>query len=155
MTEQSAAAGFTFGWGGVDVINPRPEVSPVAERVLLAEDEVLVRLSIAAGLRNEGLEVLEAADADEAISILKTMQVDVVITDLYMRTPVDGLVVANYVRAHSPGTALVLASAMTPPVMEGPVFDAFFLKPYRPEDLVRWIKRRRPATSDQFKEQLP
>jgi len=49
---------------------------------------------------------------------------------------------------------LVLASAMTPPVMEGPGFDAFFLKPYRPEDLARWIKRRRPATSDPFEEQL-
>jgi CheY-like chemotaxis protein len=77
------------------VIDLRPEVSPVTQRVLVAEDEVLVRLSVAEGLRNEGLEVLEAADAEEAISILKTLQVDVVITDLYMRTPADGLAVAR------------------------------------------------------------
>jgi two-component system, response regulator PdtaR len=139
----------------VDVIDPRPEISPVTQKVLLAEDEVLVRLSVAAGLRNEGLEVFEAANAEEAISILKTMQVDVVITDLYMRTPADGLEVANYVRAHCPGTALLLASAMTPPVMAAPGFDAFFVKPYQPDDLVRWIKRHRPATSDPFEEQRP
>jgi hypothetical protein len=79
------------------------------QTVLFAEDEVLVRLSVAEGLRNEGLEVLEAADAEEAISILKTLQVEVVIGDLNMRTPAEGLAVANYVRAHCPGTALVLA----------------------------------------------
>jgi two-component system, response regulator PdtaR len=137
------------------VIDPRPEVSPVTQRVLVAEDEVLVRLSVAEGLRNEGLEVLEAADAEEAISILKTLQVDVVITDLYMRTPADGLAVASYVRAHCPGTALVLASAMTPPTNEASGFDAIFVKPYQTEDIVRWIKRRRPAPSNPFEEQLP
>jgi CheY-like chemotaxis protein len=99
--------------------------------------------------------VLEAADAEEAISILKTLQVDVVITDLNMRTPADGLTVANYVRSHCPGTALVLASAMALPVLEACVFDAFFMKPYQPDDIVRWIKRRRPTTSDPFEEQLP
>jgi CheY-like chemotaxis protein len=136
------------------VIDPRPEVPSVTQRVLVAEDEVLVRLSVAEGLRNEGLEVLEAADAEEAISILKTLQVDVVITDLYMRTPADGLAVANYVRAHCPGTALVLASAMTPPINEAPGFDAFFVKPYQTDDIVRWVKTVRPKTSDP-EEQLP
>jgi two-component system, response regulator PdtaR len=137
------------------MIDPRPEISPATQRVLLAEDEVLVRLSVAAGLRDQGLEVFEAANAEEAISILRTMPVDVVITDLYMRTPVDGFAVASYVRAHCPGTALVLASAMTPSIMEASGFDAFFVKPYQPNDIVRWIKRRRPATSDPFEEQRP
>jgi CheY-like chemotaxis protein len=137
------------------VIDPRPEVSSVTQRVLVAEDEVLVRLSIAAELRNEGLDVLEAANAEEAISILKTLKVDVVITDMNMRTPVDGLAVASYVRAHCPGTALVLASAMTPPVLEAYGFDAVFAKPYQADDIVRWIKRRRPMTCDPFEEELP
>jgi hypothetical protein len=101
------------------VIDPRPEVSPVTQRVLVAEDEVLVRLSVAEGLRNEGLEV------------------------------------PSYVRAHCPGTALVLASAMTPPINEASGFDAIFVKPYQTEDIVRWIKRRRPTKSDPFEEQLP
>jgi CheY-like chemotaxis protein len=152
--ELSAAGSFTWDRGSGDVIDPSPEVSPATQRVLVAEDEVLVRLSVAAGLRNEGLEVFEAADAEEAISILKTTQVDVVITDLYMRTPADGLAVAYYVRAHCPGTALALASAITPPLPEASGFDAFFVKPYQPDDIVRWIKRRRPAKSDPFEEQL-
>ena len=38
--------------------------------------------------------------------------------------------------------------------MEAPGFDAFFVKPYQPDDIVRWIKRRRPATCDPLEEQL-
>jgi hypothetical protein len=35
---------------------------------------------------------------------------------------------------------LVLASAYPPPLKES-LFDAFFLKPYEPEAIVRWIRR--------------
>jgi CheY-like chemotaxis protein len=43
-----------------------------------------VRLMMADVLREEGFQVIEVSDAAEAISILKAMPVDVVITDLRM-----------------------------------------------------------------------
>jgi hypothetical protein len=46
--------------------------------------EDLVRLMMADVLREEGFQVIEVSDAVEAISILKAMPVDVVITDLRM-----------------------------------------------------------------------
>jgi CheY-like chemotaxis protein len=70
------------------------------------------------------------------------MPVDVVITDLRMSAVADGLELARYVLAHCPGVALVLASAQAPPLTEDLTFDAFFIKPYPPEDLVAWIRRR-------------
>ena len=54
------------------------------QKVVFAEDEALVRLMMADVLREEGFQVIEVSDAVEAISILKAMPVDVVITDLRM-----------------------------------------------------------------------
>src|ERR1700730_9076502 len=104
--------------------------------------EDLVRLMMADVLRDEGFRVIEASDAAEAISILKAMAVDAVITDLRMSAVADGLELAAYVRAHCPGVSLVGASAYAPPISEDLAFDAFFIKPYNPEDLASWIRHR-------------
>ena len=79
---------------------PGGNVPPKQVKVLFAEDEDLVRLMLADVLREEGFLVFEASDAAEAISTLKPMPVDVVITDLRMRTIADGLELAAFVRAH-------------------------------------------------------
>ena len=56
------------------------------EIVLVVEDEVLLRLSIAAYLRDCGYRVIEAADADEAVLVLKQpdLDIDVLFTDIEM-----------------------------------------------------------------------
>jgi CheY-like chemotaxis protein len=108
--------------------------------------EDLVRLMMADVLRDEGFRVIEASDAAEAFSILKAMAVDVVITDLRMRTIADGLELAAYVRAHCRGVSLVGASAYAPPITEDLGFDAFFIKPYNPEDIASWIRHRHSST---------
>ena len=86
--------------------------------------------------------MIEVSDAAEAISMLKAMPVDVVITDLRMSAVADGLELAAYVRAHCPGVSLIGASAYAPPISEDLAFDAFFIKPYNPEDLASWIRHR-------------
>jgi CheY-like chemotaxis protein len=121
----------------------QPEPSLEAAKILIAEDEVLVRLMLADALRGQGFRVFEAADADDAISILKAVRVDVVITDLHMRTASDGILVARYVREHCPTTPVLLAAA-TRPAIDALAFDALFIKPYRPEDIASWIKRHGP-----------
>ena len=127
---------------------PQSDVPSKPVKVLFAEDEVLVRLMMAEALRREGFQVFEASDGEEGISILKAMPVDVVITDLRMSAVADGLELARYVLAHCPGVALVLASAQAPPLTEDLTFDAFFIKPYPPEDLVAWIRRRQVSTPE-------
>ena len=125
---------------------PQTDAPPKQVKVLFAEDEDLVRLMLADVLREEGFLVFEASDAAEAISTLKAMPVDVVITDLRMRTIADGLELAAYVRAHCRGVSLVGASAYAPPITEDLAFDAFFIKPYNPEDIANWIRRRHGST---------
>ena len=76
-----------------------------------------MRLMLADVLRYAGFQVFEAAEAHEAISILECMSdVDVVITDMRMRSSQDGLNLARYARAHCPGVSLVLASSNPPPL---------------------------------------
>jgi CheY-like chemotaxis protein len=123
-------------------VTSQTDVPPEPVKVLFAEDEDLVRLMMDDVLRDAGFQVIEASDAAEAISIIKTTPVDAVITDLRMSAVADGLELAAYVRAHCPGVSLVGASAYAPPISEDLAFDAFFIKPYNPEDLASWIRHR-------------
>jgi CheY-like chemotaxis protein len=110
-------------------------------KIILAEDELLLRLALADVLRREGFEVIEAVDADDATTALKfNPDTALVVCDMRMRSVEDGLVLARCIRAHHAGVALVLAAAPPPP-LEDRLFDAVFLKPYAPEDIVGWIKR--------------
>lgn len=52
--------------------------------VLLVDDEPFVRHSFDAGLRLNGYDVLHAGDGDEALAVLASTPVDVVVTDLAM-----------------------------------------------------------------------
>jgi CheY-like chemotaxis protein len=118
-------------------------------KVLVAEDEVLMRLALADELRQSGFQVFEASDAEEAISILRSMPVDVVVTDMHMRTASDGLQVAAYVHAHCPGVGLLLSSAHAVPIPECDSFDALFVKPTNPQQIAAWIKRRHQTSLDE------
>jgi CheY-like chemotaxis protein len=86
------------------------------QKVLFAEDEALVRLMMADVLREEGFQVIEVSDAAEAISILKAMPVDVVITDLRMSAV-----------AHRSATAC--ACLREPSLLLATLFPSTFLRP--------------------------
>ena len=116
-------------------------------QVLVAEDDFLARQMVADVLREQGFQVFEAEDAEEAVAILKAVPVNAVVTDQRMRTAGDGAVVADYVRAHCPGVPIILASVQAPPISEHSLFDAFFIKPFKPEDIAAWIKRHHTTTT--------
>ena len=80
------------------------------ETVLVAEDEVLLRLTIAAYLRDCGYKVIEAADADEAVLVLQQPElgIDVLFTDIEMPGAMDGFGLAQWTRANRPGLDVIL-----------------------------------------------
>jgi len=53
-------------------------------KVLVVDDEVLIRQFLTTGLRYEGYEVLEAKDGSEALTLATRFQPDIVILDLVM-----------------------------------------------------------------------
>jgi CheY-like chemotaxis protein len=72
--------------------------------VLVVENDVLERMFKAATLRRQGLEVFEAADVAEAITVLKKIAVDLLISDISL---IDGAVLAQLAKEHQPTTQLV------------------------------------------------
>ncbi|MCV7194600.1 ANTAR domain-containing response regulator [Mycolicibacterium brumae] len=58
---------------------------PTAHRVLIAEDEALIRLDLAEMLREEGYDVVgEAGDGQEAVELAEQLRPDLVIMDVKM-----------------------------------------------------------------------
>jgi CheY-like chemotaxis protein len=65
--------------------------------VLVVEDEILLRWTVAEGLQEAGFDVVEAGSAIEAISILeKRADIHAVFTDIQMPGSIDGLKLAHF-----------------------------------------------------------
>lgn len=120
---------------------------PNPETVLLVHDDVLVRMSLAAFLRECGYRVLEATSGDEALTMLKeaNITIDVVFSDLQMPGPIDGFGLSRWLRANRPEMDMILAAteqraaeAAGDMCVDGPL-----PKPYHPQSLVDRIKQLR------------
>ena len=72
--------------------------------VLVVENDIFERMSRAATLRRQGWEVFEAADVAEAVTVLKEIAVDLLISDISL---IDGTVLAQLAREHQPTTQIV------------------------------------------------
>ena len=86
----------------------------VPEAILVVEDDVLVRMPISQYLRDCGYKVVEAANADEAMTVLSHEEtaIDIVFTDIEMPGTLDGFGLARWVREHRPGVAVILAGTL-------------------------------------------
>lgn len=108
--------------------------------VLVVEDEPFIRLCLADDLRSAGYDVIEAANAPEALNILQNdTAVDVLITDVRMPGSIDGYALAKIVRAEFPNTKIVVATAHAQEPIDV-VIDGFFAKPYDPVHVVSLLR---------------
>jgi two-component system, response regulator PdtaR len=117
-------------------------VAPAHEQatILIVEDDVLVRVMAADELREQGYSVVEAASADEALSVLHSnVGVDLLMTDVRMPGSLDGAALARMVRAEYPAVKVIVASGDRPDAGLADRFDGFFAKPYDVARLVRHI----------------
>jgi CheY-like chemotaxis protein len=111
--------------------------------LLIAEDEFIIRLVIAEFLREEGYEVLEAANADEALDIFRSgVPIDLLFTDVRMPGSMDGCELARRVRAEWPSTPVILTSAYSQSLLSARSVSEDFVvpKPYRPQAVLTTIK---------------
>ena len=61
-------------------------------------------------LRDVGYQVIEACDATEALSVLKTLQPDLIISDVRMPGPLDGMELLALVRETIPTLPVIIIS---------------------------------------------
>ena len=113
-------------------------------RVLLVDDEPLIRLSVGDALKDAGYELTLAADGGEAVACLERNTYDVLISDI--RLPkVDGMTLFRKTRGESPSTDVILITAY------GAVSDAvsafkegatdYITKPFDADELVVRLER--------------
>jgi CheY-like chemotaxis protein len=103
--------------------------------VLIVEDEFLLRMDGADMIAAAGFEVVEAANADEAIEILESRRdIGVVFTDIQLPGSMDGLKLARAVRGRWPPIKIVATSGHVGVVVEAdlPEGGRFLPKPYSP-----------------------
>ncbi|MGO8913449.1 MAG: response regulator [Bradyrhizobium sp.] len=100
--------------------------------VLVVEDEFLLRMDAVDMIAGAGFEVVEAANADQAIEILESRRdVTVVFTDIQMPGSMDGLKLARAIRGRWPPIKIVATSGRASlGETELPEGGRFLPKPY-------------------------
>ncbi len=101
-------------------------------KVLVVEDEFLIRMDLVDFLSNEAFEVYEAADADAAIAVLEANDtIQVMFTDVDMPGSMDGLKLSAAVRDRWPPIRIVVTSGQRSVELKDlPAGSLFYAKPY-------------------------
>lgn len=109
--------------------------------ILVVEDEILTRMAAADHLRDCGYRVLEAADAEEARTLLRASEpIEVVVSDINM-PGMDGVTLALWIAQEFPDVKVILTSG---DVRNAPAARAaahYLEKPYDLAALGRLIKQ--------------
>lgn len=85
-------------------------------RILVVEDEFLIRILVADHLRDAGFVVVEALCGDEAIAILQSgAEIDLVFTDVQMPGSTDGMDLLAFVKRTRPDLPVLMTSGHLEP----------------------------------------
>jgi DNA-binding response OmpR family regulator len=114
-------------------------------RILIADDDAMMRLLIDAAIEADGYEVLESANGDEAWALLREHRPEIALLDVQMggRT---GLELTSQIRADRAlaGTAVIIISAKTgqSDVAAGYAAgaDHYVTKPFSPNALAEIVR---------------
>jgi two-component system, response regulator PdtaR len=120
------------------ITDPRP--SPNENRtVLVVEDNVLVRIMIAEELREAGMRVIEAGNADEALLHFAAGNgIDFVFADVELPGSMNGFELVRRLRANFPDLKALMTSGRLPAHTAASIAP-FVPKPYNLTDVITCI----------------
>jgi AmiR/NasT family two-component response regulator len=115
----------------------------MATRVLVAEDETIIRLDLRQLLEANGLEICaEARDGQEAVELARLFEPDVALMDVKMPR-LDGIEAARRILAERP-LPIVMLTAFDQKDLVARAVDtgvfAYLVKPFREQDLIPAIR---------------
>lgn len=114
-------------------------------KILLAEDEEVLRMLVVDTLEDEGYDIDEACDGQEALELIKENDYDLILLD-YMMPIYTGLEVIQQVRniPEKKRVKIMMLSAKSQQTDQQRVIEAgadyFMAKPYSPLELVKRIE---------------
>ena len=108
-----------------------------AKRVLIVDDESMLREAVADALRDEGYEALEGSDGREAVELFTSERPDLILMDVMMPVLDGRQAVAQIRSAQSrPETPIVMMSAAVGPELLDPSIAGYLAKPFDLDHLV-------------------
>ena len=115
---------------------------PTPPKVLVVEDEMLLRMRAVDIVEDAGFTAIEAMNADEALAILESRSdVDLLFTDIQMPGSMDGLKLAHAVYERWPSIKIILVSGkLLPTDSERPTDSRFFGKPIEVKQMIAEIR---------------
>lgn len=109
-------------------------------RVLVVEDEMLVRELVIEDFSDAGFDVVFACNAREAMGLLeRDADFGLVFTDIRMPGTVDGLGLGQYIRATWPTMPVIYATGFTDVSPDLGKTERLLKKPYRYAELSRML----------------
>ncbi len=117
--------------------------TPIARRVVVAEDESLIRMDIVEILRDNGFDVVgEAADGEAAVALAMELRPDLVIMDVKM-PKMDGISAADKLNKEHIAPVVLLTAFSQKELVERATEAgalAYVVKPFTPNDLLPAIE---------------
>ena len=114
-------SGFVDGTAAAREIVPRLQEQSAPRRVLVVDDEPLIRWAIAETLGGLGYSVVEAGDGESALEVVAraSKPFDVVLLD-YRLPDSDNLTLLSTIRRKAPDSRVIMMTAVgTPDLVEG------------------------------------
>lgn len=112
---------------------------PAKPRVVVAEDESLIRIDIVEILRDNGFDVVgEAADGEKAVSLAEELKPDLVVMDVKMPL-LDGISAAEIISKKKIAPVVLLTAFSQRELVERAAEAgalAYVVKPFTPNDLI-------------------
>jgi CheY-like chemotaxis protein len=120
--------------------------SATRPRLLLVDDNQTILFTLTAVLEHNGFEVVCASNVNQALAIIGSDTFDVLVSDLHMPEPGDGLTVVSAMR-HSNPKAVTLIFSAYPEMKQAAAAilkqaDGILIKPLGVENLVTTIRER-------------
>ncbi len=118
--------------------DPRPSSEEI-RTVLVVEDDTLVRIMVAEELREAGMRVIEAGDADEALALARANPIDLVFADIGLPGSMNGFELARRLQSNVPDLQVLFTSGRLPANVAASL-RPFIAKPYDIADVVDRIR---------------
>ncbi|HUL17436.1 MAG TPA: sigma-54 dependent transcriptional regulator [Terriglobales bacterium] len=118
------------------------DVAVRAGRILIVDDEAVVRDSLAKWFSNEGYQIKSSASANEALAVVRPAEWDVVLLDIKM-PGMDGMELQRHLKEIDPELIVIVmtgyASVETAvQALKAGAYD-YITKPFDPEDLLNTV----------------
>ncbi len=114
-----------------------------SEKILIVDDEPIIRDALAFKLRKEGFKTEVVEDGEKAIEILDNEEFDIIISDIMMPF-VSGYELLKVLKERKTKSPILMLTSLDSENAESKAYelgaDDFMTKPFNPKDLMKRLK---------------